>query len=100
MLSEENRKKAFGLRDGASEREKLYIMSHYYADSGQFDKGITALELYEQTYPRDSTPANNLSSIYNQLGHTRKCLESAKKRSNSSRTPSVVMSILPSLMRA
>ena len=52
--SEQNRQKAFELRDRASEREKLYIMSHYYADSGQLDKGITALELYRQTYPRDS----------------------------------------------
>jgi len=31
-LSEQNRQKAFELRDRASEHEKLYIMSHYYAD--------------------------------------------------------------------
>ena len=78
-LSEENRKKAFELRDRTSEREKLYIMSHYYADSGQYDKGITALELYEQTYPRDSTPANNLSNIYNMLGQYENALLKARK---------------------
>jgi eukaryotic-like serine/threonine-protein kinase len=78
-LSEENRKKAFELRDRASEREKLYIMSHYYADSGQYDKGITALELYEQTYPRDSTPANNLGNIYNQLGQFENALDKSRK---------------------
>src|SRR5258705_12590424 len=78
-LSEENRKKAFELRDRASEREKLYIMSHYYVDSGQLDKGITALELYEQTYPRDSTPANNLSNIYNQLGQFENALDKGRK---------------------
>ncbi len=78
-LSEENRKKAFELRDRTSEREKLYLMSHYYADSGQYDKGITALELYEQTYPRDSTPANNLSSIYNGLGQYESALLKARK---------------------
>ena len=78
-LSEENRKRAFELRDRASEREKLYIMSHYYADSGQYDKGITALELYEQTYPRDSTPSNNLSSIYNQLGQYENALEKGRE---------------------
>src|SRR5262249_24081066 len=32
-LSDEYRKKAFELRDRASERERLYIASHYYADS-------------------------------------------------------------------
>jgi eukaryotic-like serine/threonine-protein kinase len=78
-LSEENRKKAFELRDRASEREKLYIMSHYYADSGQYDKGITALELYEQTYPRDATPANNLGNIYNQLGQFENALDKSRK---------------------
>jgi eukaryotic-like serine/threonine-protein kinase len=78
-LAEENRKKAFELRDRASEREKLYIMSHYYADSGQYDKGITALELYEQTYPRDSTPANNLGNIYNQLGQFENALDKSRK---------------------
>ena len=79
VRSEENRKKAFELRDRASEREKLYIMSHYYADSGQYDKGITALELYEQTYPRDATPANNLGNLYNQLGQFENALDKSRK---------------------
>ncbi len=77
-LSEQNRQKAFELRDRASEREKLYIMSHYYADSGQLDKGITAYELYRQTYPRDSTPFINLAGIYNTLGQFDNALENAK----------------------
>jgi tetratricopeptide (TPR) repeat protein len=79
QLSEQNRQKAFELRDRASEREKLYIMSHYYADSGQLDKGITAYELYIQTYPRDSIPYNNLAVIYNQLGQFDNALEKAKR---------------------
>src|ERR1022692_2469234 len=78
-LSEQNRQKAFELRDRASEREKLYIMSHYYGDSGQLDKGITALELYRQTYPRDAIPFSNLASIYNELGQFDNALESAKR---------------------
>lgn len=77
-LSEKNRQKAFELRDRTSEREKLYIMSHYYADSGQLDKGITALELYRQTYPRDPIPYNNLAVIYAQLGQFDNALENAK----------------------
>jgi eukaryotic-like serine/threonine-protein kinase len=78
-LSEQNRQKAFELRDRASEREKLYIMSHYYTDSGQLDKGITAYELYCQTYPRDSTPFANLAAIYNRLGQFDNALEKAKR---------------------
>ncbi|MFZ1917796.1 MAG: protein kinase [Terriglobales bacterium] len=79
QLSEQNRQKAFELRDRASEREKLYIMSHYYADSGQLDKGITAYELYCQTYPRDSTPFSNLAEIYNRLGQFDKGLATGKR---------------------
>lgn len=78
-LSEQNRQKAFELRDRASEHEKLYIMEHYYVDSGQLDKGITALELYKQTYPRDSIPHNNLASIYNQLGQFENSVDNARK---------------------
>jgi tetratricopeptide (TPR) repeat protein len=79
QASEENRQKAFELRDRASEREQLYIASHYYADSGQLDKGITALELYRQTYPRDPTPYNNLGNIYIQLGQFDNALENMKR---------------------
>ena len=78
-LSEENRKKAFELRDRASEREKLYITEHYYADSGQLDKGITALELFKQTYPNDPIPYNNLAIIYSQFGQFDNALINAKR---------------------
>ena len=76
--------KAFELRDRASEHEKLYIMSHYYVDSGQLEKGITALELYKQTYPRDSTPYNNLAVVYIMMGQYRECArQCAAGRCNS-----------------
>ena len=78
-LSETNRQKAFELRDRASEHEKLYIMSHFYVDSGQLDKGITALELYKQTYPRDSTPYNNIAAVYIQMGQFENALENARR---------------------
>jgi tetratricopeptide (TPR) repeat protein len=75
-LSEENRKKAFELRDRASEREKLYITAHYYWRSGQLQKGIQAYELYEQIYPRDHVPYGNLGGeCYLPLGQFEKALE-------------------------
>ena len=77
--AEESRQKAFELRDRASEHEKLYIMSHYYADSGQLEKGITALELYKQTYPRDSTPYINVSLIYLNLGQFENALDNSRR---------------------
>ena len=76
-LSEEYRKKAFELRDRASERERLYITAHYYADSGQLERGIAAYELYRQTYPHDSVPYNNLGLTFKGLGQFDKALENA-----------------------
>jgi len=77
-LSERNRQKAFELRDRASEREKFYITTHYFADSGQLDKGITALEMYRQTYQNDPIPYINLANIYNTLGQFDNALPNAK----------------------
>jgi serine/threonine protein kinase/tetratricopeptide (TPR) repeat protein len=76
-LSDQYRKKAFELKDRASERERLYITAHYYTDSGQFEKGIQAYEIYKQTYPRDSVPLNNLAVTYGQLGQFDKSLVNA-----------------------
>ncbi|PYV54853.1 MAG: hypothetical protein DMG91_13560 [Acidobacteria bacterium] len=66
--------KAFELKDRGSEPERLYITAHYYADTGQLEKGIAAYELYKQTYPREITPHVNLGVTYSQLGDFDKAL--------------------------
>jgi serine/threonine protein kinase/tetratricopeptide (TPR) repeat protein len=76
--AEEFRKKAFELKDRTSERERLYITAHYYADSGQLEKGNAAYELYKQTYPRDHIPYINLSGTELQLGDFEKALADAQ----------------------
>jgi serine/threonine protein kinase/tetratricopeptide (TPR) repeat protein len=63
-LAEDYRKKAFDLKDRTSERERVYIVAHYYMDSGQLEKGIAAYELFKQTYPREVTPYSNLAVEY------------------------------------
>jgi serine/threonine protein kinase/tetratricopeptide (TPR) repeat protein len=60
----QNQAKAFELRDRASERERLYITSHYYMDRGELEKGIAAYELFRQTYPNEVTPYSNLGVEY------------------------------------
>ena len=61
--------RAFELRDRVSEREKLYITEHYYETmTGELDKEIEILQLYEHTYPRDEIPGINLSVSYNSIG--------------------------------
>ncbi len=77
-LAMQHRQKAYDLKNRASEREKLYITAHYYADSGQLEKGIAAYELYKQTYPRDTVPDDNLGLTYLGLGQYDKALEYAQ----------------------
>lgn len=67
--AKQNLQKAFALRDRASEREKLYIDSHYYEFvDADFAKTEQTYLLWEQTYPRDSVPWINLGNIYLQEG--------------------------------
>jgi serine/threonine protein kinase/tetratricopeptide (TPR) repeat protein len=78
-LASENLKKAYALRDRASEREKIYIDTHYFQFvSGDLDKAAQAYNLWMQTYPRDEGARTNLSAIYGTLGQPQKALEFAK----------------------
>jgi len=77
-------KKAFELKDRASEREKLAITSDYYQWTGQSDKAIETYELYKQTYPRDNRPLVNLAVSYMFLGQFDKALSNAVQASRLS----------------
>jgi len=77
--AEELMKKAFDLRERASEREKLYIASLYYARTGQVDKAIETYELYKQSYPRDPTAWVNAGVVYSDTGQPEKGLENYKE---------------------
>jgi serine/threonine protein kinase/tetratricopeptide (TPR) repeat protein len=73
-------RKAYELRDRVSEREKLYITEHYYdIVTGDLDKQIETLELYDRTYPTDSVPGNNLGLAYSQTGEYEKAAEAARR---------------------
>ncbi len=72
-------RKAYELKDRVSEREKLYITEHYYDTvTGELEKVIETLELYEHTYPSDSIPGNNLGLSYAQIGEYDKAAEAAR----------------------
>jgi serine/threonine protein kinase/tetratricopeptide (TPR) repeat protein len=65
----ESIRKAYELRERVSEREKLYIVSHYQQFvTGDLEAARKAYELWVQTYPRDDAPQVNLSAIYGILG--------------------------------
>lgn len=73
-------KKAYSLRDRASEAEKFYIDSHYYDNvTGDTEQSIQVYQLWTQTYPRDSIPFNNLGVAHAQLGQWEKSLPAARQ---------------------
>jgi tetratricopeptide (TPR) repeat protein len=61
--------KAFDLSGQVSEKERLYIRAHYYADSkNDLEQGIKEYQLWGETYPRDWGPWLNIANAYAQLG--------------------------------
>jgi serine/threonine protein kinase/tetratricopeptide (TPR) repeat protein len=79
-LARKNIKKAFDLKDRASERERLYISAHYY-DEGirDADKAVEVYEQWKKTYPRDTVPWDNLALRYEGIGQFDKSLANASE---------------------
>jgi serine/threonine protein kinase/Flp pilus assembly protein TadD len=77
--SEESLRKAFALRDRATERERFYIEAHYYGEvEGDIDKTIASYEQWIRIYPRDSTPLDNICLHYFSIGEYDKALSAAR----------------------
>jgi serine/threonine protein kinase/tetratricopeptide (TPR) repeat protein len=74
--SNDDLKKAYELRDRASEREKLYIEGHYFdIVTGDAEKAVQLYDQWHRTYPRDSRPLSNLALYYQVLGDYEKSLQ-------------------------
>ncbi|HXT25100.1 MAG TPA: protein kinase [Candidatus Eisenbacteria bacterium] len=75
-MAAEAGKKAYELRDRASEREKLYIDTHYHNfATGDMEQAAKSYEAWLQSYPRDEIPYTNLGSIEALMGRYDKSLE-------------------------
>jgi tetratricopeptide (TPR) repeat protein len=73
-------KKAFELKERASERERLYISAHYYEMvTGQIEKAIEVYESWKEAYPRDTLPRDNVALQYNSIGQFEKALTNASE---------------------
>ena len=73
-------KKAYELRERASERERFYIESHY--DNTDLNDPAKTLQVYSewrQVYPRDTTPIDNSALVSSALGQHEKALEFASR---------------------
>jgi tetratricopeptide (TPR) repeat protein len=79
-LARENLKKAFDLKERASEREKFYISAHHYdEDTNEADKAVEVYEEWKKTYPRDTVPWDNVSLRYEGIGQHEKALANASE---------------------
>ena len=76
----ENLSKAFELRDGVSENEKLRITFFYHSFvTGDLDKGIATLELWRKTYPSQNLPLTNLADAFERIGQFEKAAAMARE---------------------
>ncbi len=77
---EECIRKAFELKDRASEHEKFYISGHYYDEvTGEAPKIVEVYEQWKRTYPRETLPWDNLALSYEGVGQPEKSLENASQ---------------------
>ena len=75
-LAEENLRKAFELRGGVSEREKLIIEGDYHIGvSGDLERARRTYVLGAKTYPREDVFHDDLGKLSNALGQNETALK-------------------------
>jgi eukaryotic-like serine/threonine-protein kinase len=73
-------RKAYELRDHASDREKLAMETSYFENvTGELDKAVRSIEQALTTYPATSGRVNSLGIDYGALGQFAKSLENYQK---------------------
>ncbi|MEQ1353476.1 MAG: serine/threonine-protein kinase [Candidatus Acidiferrum sp.] len=71
-------RKAYELRERASEAEEFYIEGHYYdIVTGDYESAIELYKRWTRTYQRQNSPWDNLSLAYLTLGDPEKALAAA-----------------------
>jgi eukaryotic-like serine/threonine-protein kinase len=79
-LTAEYGKKAFELRNRASEREKFFIESLYYSTAiSDLKEAQRVCDLWARTYPRDDFPLFTLGFIYASFGEAEKAAQLARE---------------------
>ena len=73
-------RKAYELREKVSELERFAIETNYHeVATGDVEKATQVLELWRQTYPRDSRPVRDLGFMFAMLGNHEQALEQARE---------------------
>jgi eukaryotic-like serine/threonine-protein kinase len=73
-------RKAYELREKVSERERFGIEAFYYESvTGELEKAAQTYELWQQSYPRNSSPYTDLGIISLNLGNYEKALSELRE---------------------
>ena len=87
--------KAFDLSDHVSEKERLYIRSHYYADDlKDIELGIKTYQMWMAIYPRDWAPWLNTATLYTQLGQSGPATTAGEQALRLDATRGVIYNVL------
>jgi tetratricopeptide (TPR) repeat protein len=94
--------KAFQLSGHVSEKEKLILQAHYYAEGKRdLENGIKTYTLWADTYPFDWPPLVNLCNQYTQLGKYAPAIEAGERALKLQPDRGITYSVLArALMRA
>jgi tetratricopeptide (TPR) repeat protein len=81
VLAAESMKRAYQLRDRASDAEKFSIILSYHVNvTGNLERALQTGELWTKTYPRDASAHAALSAfIYQPFGNFERSVEEAEK---------------------
>lgn len=79
-LAAETIEKAHELRNTVSEMERLRITYLYYSfATGEIEKAIETLQLWDTTYPNQNVTLNKTSDCLERIGESEKAVEAAKE---------------------
>jgi tetratricopeptide (TPR) repeat protein len=93
-------RKAYELRDRATELERLMIEAHYYRYiTREVDKAIERLETATQVYPRSYIAWNNLWAVYSNTGQDEKALAAAREAERLVPSPTYIGAVALELFR-
>ena len=94
--------KAFQLSGHVSEKEKLILAAHYYAEGKHdLENGIKTYTLWADTYPFDWPPLVNLCNQYTQLGNYAPAIDAGQRALKLQPDRGITYSVLArALMRA
>ncbi|HXI73983.1 MAG TPA: serine/threonine-protein kinase, partial [Pyrinomonadaceae bacterium] len=79
-LAAQYSQKAYDLRDRVSERERFYISEKYTSYvTGDREEAVNVLKAWEQSYPNDYIPHNNLAVNYSLFGQFEEALKESRE---------------------